>query len=204
MTDFTTGYVTGLFFGAVIVMGGVIALSPAEAPTVAICESTATYTAGPAQPYAALRKAAATMLRRNEGVHAEAYTDSEGNPTIGVGFNLSRPDALKLLKAVGATRNGTLSPRQIEDLLDGDLTEVLQDLVTLFPAFGTMPERAQLVLIDLRFNCGPGGLRTFVNTMQAFKTAQWHDAARRLEQSQWASQVGDRASRAVGLLRGIS
>ncbi len=151
-----------------------------------------------------VRGPAKEMLKRNEGVHTKAYTDSEGNPTIGVGFNLTRPDASKRLRIVGATRESVLTATQIEALLDADLTDVLQDLVTLFPDFADMPEKAQLVLIDLRFNCGSGGLRTFVNTLRSIKTAQWHDAAERLELSQWATQVGARATRTIALLRGIS
>lgn len=156
-----------------------------------------------------IRAKAKEMLRRNEGEHAKVYKDSEGNPTIGVGFNLTRPDADKRLRRVKTTRarilaGEVLTPGQADWLLDADLTDVLQDLVTLFPDFVDMPEKAQLVLIDLRFNCGPGGLRTFVNTLQSIKTAQWDDAAQRLSMSQWAEQVGARAHRAVALLRGIS
>lgn len=156
-----------------------------------------------------IRGPAKQMLRRNEGEHAKVYTDSEGNPTIGVGFNLTRPDVAKRLRAVKTTKarmlaGELLSDSQIDWLLDADLTDVLQDLVTLFPRFDEMPIKAQFVLIDLRFNCGPAGLRTFVNTLTAFKTAQWNDAAERLASSQWAEQVGDRADRAINMLRGIS
>jgi GH24 family phage-related lysozyme (muramidase) len=156
-----------------------------------------------------IRAAAKEMLKRNEAISSYVYRDSEGNPTIGVGFNLSRPDADKKLRRIKTTKarvlaGETLTDVQIDTLLDVELTDVLQDLVTLLPDFADMPPKAQLVLIDLRFNCGPGGLRTFVNTLQSIKTAQWQDAAQRLAASQWAVQVGDRAARAVTLLRGIS
>jgi GH24 family phage-related lysozyme (muramidase) len=156
-----------------------------------------------------IRAVAKEMLKRNEAISTYIYRDSEGNPTVGVGFNLTRPDADKRLRLVGTSKAKVLAgfaldPVQIDTLLDLDLTDVLQDLVTLLPGFTDMPQKAQLVLIDLRFNCGPGGLRTFVNTLKSIKTAQWHDAASRLAVSQWAAQVGQRAERAVTMLRGIS
>lgn len=156
----------------------------------------------------AIRGAAKAMLRRNEGVRLRVYPDTAFQPTIGVGFNLNRPDAKDRLAKIKRTRRGVMNAgiteAEADALLDADLTDVLQDLVTLFPDFVDMPERARLVLIDLRYNCGPGGLRTFIHTLQSIKTARWDDAATRLAASQWAEQVGTRAHRAITMLRGIS
>ncbi len=161
-----------------------------------------------------IRAAAKTMLRQHEGVHSRVYLDTEGNRTIGVGFNLDRPDAAERIKRIRAVTprpwvsratilaGDKLRDDQIEALLDVDLTDTIADLVTLFPRFDEMPKRVQLALIDLRFNCGPAGFRTFVNTLKSFAAGEYHDAAKRLSGSRWAQQVGPRARRVIGMLRG--
>jgi lysozyme len=181
--------------------------APTAAPTLSpIVVGLITSTSPVSMP---IRTAAKAMLRQHEGERAIVYRDSEGNPTIGVGFNLTRPDADKRLRQVKTTKarilaGEILTPDQTDWLLESDLTDVLQDLITLLPRFVDMPQKAQLVLIDLRFNCGPGGLRTFVNTLKDMHAARYDSAAARLASSRWASQVGSRADRAVIMLRGIS
>jgi lysozyme len=123
------------------------------------------------------------MLRRNEGVRAKAYADSLGIPTIGVGFNLRRPDARARIEAVGANyvdimaRRSTLTAGQIDALLDQDIGDCLADLRKLFENFEGMPEAVRLVLVDMRFQLGPAGLRGFRNTLRAFRDRRWKDAA---------------------------
>lgn len=210
---FTKGYLVGLLWGTACagLCFAVVSDPPEKLPVICAAETPIAVSITKTSPISmAVRGPAKEMLKRNEGVHTKVYIDSEGNPTIGVGFNLNRPDAEAKIKRLGTSKqalvNGTsaLLVSETEMLLDDDLTDVLQDLTTLFADFASLPEKAQLVLIDLRFNCGPAGLRTFVNTLQAIKTAQWQDAAERLSLSQWALQVGDRATRTIALLKGIS
>lgn len=156
-----------------------------------------------------LPTSAKVLIRINEGERRIVYQDRTGVPTIGVGANLLRPDMTSRLRSVGASRARVLAGEQltayqIERLLEQDVAEAIADLRQLLPGFDTMPRDARLVLVDLRFNCGPGGVRTFVHTLAAFKRGEWRDAADRLALSQWAKQVGPRAGRSIKLLRGIS
>ncbi len=129
------------------------------------------------------------MLRTNEGVRNKVYKDSLGIPTIGVGFNLARPDAKTIVKALNIDYDAllkgkvTLTDTQIDALLSADLTAVIDDLKNLFKQYDTMPEPVKLILADMRFQLGARGLRGFVNTMKAFQLGNWVVAAKGLRSS---------------------
>jgi len=52
------------------------------------------------------------MISTYEGNESCVYDDSEGIPTIGIGFNLQRSDAPSLIAGVGADYNSVLSGSQ--------------------------------------------------------------------------------------------
>jgi len=129
------------------------------------------------------------MLRANEGVRTKTYKCTQGFDTIGVGYNLERPDARSTITAMGidydALRAGkiALTSAQIDALLQKDLVAVLDDVKVLFKNFDTMPEKAQLVICDMRYQLGAAGLRGFKNTVKALSQGNWAVAARGLRNS---------------------
>ncbi len=148
------------------------------------------------------------MIRRNEGVRLKVYKDSLGIPSVAMGFNLLRPDAKDRLADVGAilaeVRSGQpLTEAQASHLLRLDLDDCVNDLRTLLD-LDSLPLEAQLVLCDLRYNLGPTRLRKFVTTLAAFRQHKFKKAARQLEASLWARQVGARARRSVEMLRRLT
>jgi lysozyme len=150
--------------------------------------------------------AAREMLRRNEGVRHYVYLDSLGIPTVGVGFNLRRTDSHVRLALVGANMDRLLageplSEEQIDKLLQLDINDALDDMPRLCPNFESMPVDAQLVLIDMRFNLGPGRLRAFHRTLRAFRAGRFADAADFIAGTPYAKQVGVRALRNCAALR---
>jgi GH24 family phage-related lysozyme (muramidase) len=152
--------------------------------------------------------AAAAHVRRNEGTRYAMYRDTLGIPTIGVGFNLRRPDARDRLAFVGAGLDAVLAgevltPGQVDKLLEIELNECVADLRVLLPSFDGYPTEAKLVLVDLRYNLGPKKLRAFRFTLQAVRERQWAKVAAMLEPTLWARQVGPRATRACAMLRRI-
>lgn len=149
------------------------------------------------------------FITKHEGVRYVMYKDSLGIPTIGVGFNLTRPDAKSIIEGLGLDYQATLrglvklTKDQVNVLLDKDIAECLVGLKQIFPTFDSMPDNAKAVLIDLRFNLGQKGLLGFPNTLQDFKDGNYKTAALRLSQSKWAKQVKIRATENISLLNAI-
>ena len=120
------------------------------------------------------------LIKEHEGVRRFPYRCSAGKLTIGVGRNLDD---------VG------LRSDEIEYLLENDLKECIADLKRIFSNFEEIDEVRQAVLIDMRFNLGPGGFRSFKNFIQAVRGGYWLLAAQHMKDSKWYRQVGIRAKR---------
>ncbi len=150
------------------------------------------------------------MLKRHEGYRVHAYLDSLGIPTVGVGFNLTRKDAREKITALGLDFEQVLAGKQaldwsrVDKLLTDDINESIADLRAVMPGFDDLPEEAQLVLVDLRFNLGLTRLRAFKRTLEAFGQHKFKKAAGFLEATLWARQVGARARADVARLRRLT
>ena len=125
------------------------------------------------------------FIEAHEGRRVNAYVDSRGIPTIGVGFNLTRPDAKDKIAALGlsyeAVCRGTVSLTdvQIHALLDLDIAAARAGARRCVQGFDTLPLQAQMVIIDTVFNLGVGGFSTFRKMIAAMERRDWTDAAKR-------------------------
>ena len=126
------------------------------------------------------------LLVLHEGRKNRMYKCSAGFNTIGIGHNL---DA-----------NG-ISDRVIDLIFQDDINMVLDDLNKNLPWWRTMSENRQHVLIDMCINMGIGVLLGFRNTLTAMEEGRYEDAAIGMGQSKWASQVGNRATRLIEMMR---
>ncbi len=137
---------------------------------------------------AAVAAALRQELHGDEGIKLKVYDDAtgkpigpgtvvRGNPSIGVGRNLS-----------GRGITGAES----EQLLTNDLVQCEADLAPGLPWITTLTPGRQTVIYSLYFN-------TFLAQMKA---GQFDQAADNLESTQpWASEVGPRARRLGELVR---
>ena len=125
------------------------------------------------------------QLLLHEGLRLKPYTDSVGKLTIGVGRNL--------------TDKG-ISKAEAMTLLDHDIDECVTDLAT-FPWFAGLDPVRQRVLVDLRFNLGPKGFRSFARTLASVEQGDYVTAGEQMLQSRWASQVSFRADRLARMMR---
>lgn len=123
------------------------------------------------------------QLRRDEGVRAHLYFDSEGYATIGVG------------RLIDARRGGGLRDHEIDYLLTSDIDEVVAALRDRLPWFDSLNEARQGVLANMAFNLGVDGLLGFKRTLALVERGDYDSASVEMLDSTWARQVGQRAQR---------
>ena len=125
-------------------------------------------------------------LMRDEGIRLDAYQDTVGLWTIGVGHLLGKEK-----------RMTEITKFEAEALLDADiwvawaLAKVYAPTVVNNALYGHSRERA---LVNMAFNLGTrlGGFKRFLAAVNAH---DWTTAAREMMDSKWAKQVGARAIR---------
>lgn len=124
------------------------------------------------------------QLIKHEGLRLVAYTDTTGNPTLGVGHNLHTP----------------ISIQAANQILMDDICTAMNDLSTHLPWWNRLDEVRQRVLVDMCFNLGIKGLMGFVHTLEAIKAGEYARAAELMLQSVWAKQVPTRAARLAQMM----
>jgi lysozyme len=141
-------------------------------------------------------------LRGDEGEVLRVYDDATGrpigkgttvvgNPTIGVGRNLT---------SRGITRE------EAEHLLGNDLAAATEELAAALPWLSALSPGRQTVIYSLYFNTGLGNAARFLvvwpNFLAQMQAGEFDQAASNLEHSQpWAKEVGPRAHRLAALVR---
>jgi lysozyme len=148
----------------------------------------------------------ASMIERHEGRRHRRYLDTKGIPTIGVGFNLIRRDAIAKMRSLGANYmdivNGrtTLNDEQIDSLFDDNLKEAIETAQSFIPDFGQHPASVQTVLIDMAFNLGTDKLGQFKKFREALQKKDYQTAAKEMVDSRWYGQVGNRSKELVDIM----
>jgi GH24 family phage-related lysozyme (muramidase) len=147
------------------------------------------------------------LLENHEGRKNTVYIDTEGHPTIGVGFNLDRGDAKELISDMGLdydkVRNGSqdLSDAQIDKLLDHDMDTAIATSSDAVSNYDDMSEGRQLAVADMAFNLGGDGLAGFTKAVSAMESSDWETASAEMEDSKWFEQTGTRAEEDVEMMR---
>jgi GH24 family phage-related lysozyme (muramidase) len=144
------------------------------------------------------------MIIRHEGMSNKVYKDSTGHNSIGIGFNLDRKDAPKILQALGKDYSAiidgkdSLSDEQINKLFNLSVNESVKAAREVFSGLDRMPPEAKFVALDLIFNMGKEGVSKFKNFVSAMNAGDWSTAADELmykdgktkaEYSDWWKQV---------------
>ena len=103
-----------------------------------------------------------------------------GNPTIGVGRNLSG--------------NG-ITPAESAYLLANSINLAIGNITQALPWANNLDPVRQRVLVNMCFNMGIGGLLGFPHFLTAMQAGNWQTAAQEMQNSAWWKQVGQRAVR---------
>jgi lysozyme len=128
-------------------------------------------------------------LRRDEGLRLEAYYCPAGHRTIGYGHLVA--DSVE-----------SCSLEQAEEWLADDIQEAIrraENYLVPIDIYG-LAELRQRALANLAFNIG-NKVRDFRRMKAAIGDGDWDRAARELENSKYARQVGQRAVRLAQMLR---
>lgn len=144
---------------------------------------------------------------QEEGCRIQVYVDTEGHPSIGIGFNLDRGDAKEILHKCGydydAVRTGhiQLTFGAVLRIYWITLGQAIQATETLFgSALYNMPRRKALVLVDMMFQLGPTRFGGFKRMIAAVRAGDWPLAARELMDSRMAEQCPYRCERRKEIL----
>ena len=120
------------------------------------------------------------QLIEHEGIRYKPYKCTAGKTTIGVGRNLD---------------DKGISHAEALILLENDISECASDVVAVLghEMWDRLSDARQRVLVDMRFQLGPGGFRSFRGTLQAVREGRYKDAAAGMLASRWATQTPGRA-----------
>lgn len=138
-----------------------------------------------------------------ENVHLKAYSSKadgvKAKKTIGVGFNLERDGAKKIIEDLGLNYKEVLKGKksltltQVINLFDADLKAAFRDARAVIKNFDELSDTRQMILVDMAFNTGRQGLSEFKKMVNAIELKQWDKAAAEMKDSDWYKQVGRRA-----------
>lgn len=128
-------------------------------------------------------------LIRDEGLRLEAYRDSVGLWTIGVGHLLGTEKRMSKI-----TNNEAMA------LLDSDIVTAEHVLDQWIPLWTDLSSERSRALLNFCFNLG-NRVMQFANTRVFLIAHDWEQAADAMLLSKWAMQVGQRAVRVTDMIR---
>lgn len=127
-------------------------------------------------------------VKQSEGLRLKAYLDTLGNATVGYGHKLAPGHDWS---------NYTITSDYAEALLNIDLDSALLECTPLAEWLRLGTDARMDAVIELVFNMGLGGYKTFLRTRNAMATQQWQEVHDNLLASLWAKQVGPTRSNRI-------
>lgn len=127
-------------------------------------------------------------LTRDEGVRYSAYQDHLGYWTIGVG------------RLIDSRRGGRLSPSEVQLLLRNDIELALADISDEPWFLACNTDNRRRALVNMRFQLGGSGLRSFRNSLRMIEEQRWAAAGVNLRRSKWYNQTTARAERVIRMI----
>jgi lysozyme len=137
------------------------------------------------------------QIKQHEGSKSKVYKDTQGHPTIGIGFNLDAKHNQEYLRKLGIDirelQNGAeIGEGVIKLLYNHSLTQAWHDIHDLVPNFQQLPTNVQMVLLDMSLNLGKPRLAGFKRMLAAVQQGDFQTAADEMVDSRWYHQVKSR------------
>lgn len=133
------------------------------------------------------------LVIASEGRRRRRYFDTEGVPSVGIGFNLERADAIEKLKKLGADWHaimdgtGELTDPQIDQLFAWCFDEAIAYARKLFPNWAELIVEAQMVLVDMSFQMR-GRLLGFIKMRAAVARLDYPAMVREMRDSRYGKK----------------
>lgn len=127
-----------------------------------------------------------TILKRHEGLELKPYRCSADKLTIGVGRNIE-------------DRGITMD--EAEFMLNTDIALVMKEALQVLPFWNTLTPVRREVVLNMLFNLGMPRFLKFKKMLDALEKRDYTAAAFEMENSRWASQVGERAEELADMMR---
>lgn len=136
-------------------------------------------------------------IKQNEDFKPYLYPDAHGM-SIGYGHFAEGDGSTPVEAILGYNPGNVITKEEAEILLQYDISRAKDQLIRTFPWVSNQPKEVQDNLIDMTFNLGIGGISGFKRALNYIQNEDYSSAANELADSDWYSQVGDRAKRIVG------
>ena len=127
-----------------------------------------------------------TILKRHEGLELKPYRCSADKLTIGVGRNIE-------------DRGITMD--EAEFMLNTDIALIMKEALQVLPFWNTLTPVRREVVLNMLFNLGMPRFLKFKKMLDALERLDYTAAAFEMENSRWASQVGERAEELADMMR---
>ncbi len=143
------------------------------------------------------------MLGVEEGRRNEPYKDSEGHWTIGIGHLIDprKGGSLPPWAQAELDATGRLSDASVDRIFEDDLGSATRQIERNIPWALMLDDVRYLVLVDMCFQMGIGGLLGFENTLRHVREGNYDQAATNMKASLWRRQTPNRANRRIEEMR---
>lgn len=128
------------------------------------------------------------QLMQREGIRGEAYTDTEGNTTVGVGHK-------------GGTAGTKWDAAKISQHFQQDSNKALIQASQVAQSLGVQDEQAVLGIAGAMFQLGKGGFDKFTDAKAAIRNRDWAAFKHAVRDSKWYRQTPVRARDFMSAMR---
>ena len=138
------------------------------------------------------------MMRVQAKRFDTAAKDSVGLKTFGIGHLVTKKDP-EYGKPVGFK----VSRERCESVFMKDTIKHLKQAKNIYDNFDELPEEVQLIVADMTFNLGQGGLAAFKGMKRGVMAKDYNEAANQMVDSKWCRQVKTRCTNLVTRMRAL-
>lgn len=138
------------------------------------------------------------LLNFEEGFRARPYIDTEGYPTVGVGFLIGPKGSAVSNYTFSLSKN--VSDVWLQEIVDARLKDMQSNPSIAAALKQCNPARTD-VLQSMAYQMGVNGLAAFKNTLAMVAAGNFAGAAAGMLSSKWATQTPNRAQRHAEVMR---